>query len=68
MIEPECSQECRELGRNVADAASAEKETGKSGVQRRLGICPYCHSNMIRVYEDGHVTCPQCNVEGTVTL
>ena len=23
---------------------------------------------MIRVYEDGHVTCPQCNVEGTVSV
>ena len=69
MAEPEVLSRCRELGRNVADAAIGKKESGRNPEYKGdWGICPYCHGNMLRVYEDGHVTCPQCNVEGTVTL
>jgi len=60
---------CREVGHHLAQAAMDKKATGKNPEYKGdWGICPYCHSNMIRVYEDGHVTCPQCNVEGTVSV
>ena len=69
LASPEVLARVRELGRNVAEAALRKKETGKNPEYKGdWGVCPYCHSNMIRVYEDGHVTCPQCNVEGAVSV
>jgi len=66
---PEVLERAGQLGENVALAALEKKKSGKNPEYKGAwGVCPYCHSNMIRVYEDGHVTCPQCNVEGTVTV
>ena len=66
---PEVLERAGKLGENVALAALEKKKSGRNPVYKgSWGICPYCHSNMIRVYEDGHVTCPQCNVEGTVSV
>ena len=67
--EPEVLERVGKLGENVALAALEKKKSGKNPEYKGdWGVCPYCHSNMIRIFEDGHVTCPQCNVEGTVTV
>ena len=58
-----------EMGVNVAKAVQYKQETGNNmeyvGME---GLCPYCHSNLLRVDPDGSVYCPQCNVQGTVEV
>lgn len=69
LASPEILARVRQLGRNIAQAAIDKKEKGVNPEYKGdWGVCPYCHSNMVRIYEDGHITCPQCNVEGTATV
>jgi len=58
-----------EMGVHVADAVNYKKETGKNAAfMGPAGICGYCHSNLLRVDEEGYVYCPQCNVKASVEV
>ncbi len=69
MLSPEVTERMHEMGVNVAKAVQYKQETGNNmeyvGME---GLCPYCHSNLLRVDPDGSVYCPQCNVQGTVEV
>lgn len=59
----------RQMGETVAKAVLYKKETGKNAEYAGMeGLCPYCHSNLLRVNSDGNAYCPQCNVKATVSV
>ena len=69
MLEDEVLNRVHQMGVNVANAVNYKKETGKNAEYKGIkGICPYCHSNLLKVDEDGTPYCPQCFVKATVNV
>ena len=51
------------------ECVNYKKSTGKNAeYQGMQGVCDYCHSNLLRIDEEGNVFCPQCNVKAEVEV
>ena len=59
----------RHMGETVAKAVQYKQETGKNMTYvGDEGLCPYCHSDLLKIDKEGHAYCPQCNIKADVTV
>ena len=69
VLDKDVKARMEQMGENVAKAVQYKKETGKNAdYAGPKGICPYCHSNLLRIGEDGTPYCPQCFVKANVSV
>lgn len=59
-------QRAYELGKNVAEMAG--KHTSQMTYRGEPGVCPMCHSKMIQFRNGTTVDCPDCGIEGKVSI
>lgn len=69
ILDEKIAPRMQQMGETVAKAVQYKKETGKNAEYvGPKGICPYCHSNLLRIGEDGTPYCPQCFVKASVSV